>query len=243
MTGRARTNVCLVCALLFCLGLLTGLVMNRRAAGPSAAANADVLAAAGATSRDLQSVPLDQAIGDLASRSHKSIVVQWDVLETMGIDRTTPIRVTMEGVPFESALATVLALAEPTGELTFRETDGVVVISSGQYFALGAIIRIYNARDIIERLTNSYAGAPSTSEPSRAREEAVAQLITLIETGIDPISWTNSGGGAIREVGGLLMVTQSPKNQTLVRNFLNEIRAGSGPHTGGAVHLIQKKKQ
>lgn len=236
--------------LLFSAGLLTGLIIRRQPAPPVVFTEAAAPPREPLTELDLKSVPLEKVLDDLARRNHQSIVVHWDVLETMGVRRTTPIRARMDGVPFRQALAAVLAIAGPNGNLSFDMVDNVFVVSSSEYLTLGGVLRIYDIRDIIQRWTTSElvqisTGHSANADPSHTYAEWVDALTRLIEDTIAADSWKDNGGsiGSLREIAGLLVVTQTLENHRQLVVLLEELRAGKGPHIRDPLPFIPARQR
>jgi len=71
--------------------------------------------------------------------------------------------------------------------------------------------------------------APQPVGPQRS--DMADSLLVLIRETIDPTSWKDSGGeiGAMRELAGQLVVTQSRQNQEWIQKLLAEMRTQQGP--------------
>ncbi len=69
------------------------------------------------------------------------------------------------------------------------------------------------------------SGGASTDK-SATRKELVDALIKLIQDTVAADTWRDAGGtvGSIRELGGQLIVTQTPENQQLLQNLLEKLR-------------------
>jgi type II secretory pathway component GspD/PulD (secretin) len=67
-------------------------------------------------------------------------------------------------------------------------------------------------------------GGGQTTETTR--KDLVDQIIKLIESTVAPDTWRDSGGsvGAISELSGQLIVTQTPENQLALMALLNQLR-------------------
>lgn len=95
-------------------------------------------------------------------------------------------------------------------------------------------IIVYNVRDIIEA-----AIAVSDPRDPLTHQEVVDQLAKTVTDLVDPESWRDNGGnvGAIRELMGLLIVTQTPENQKKVKDTLTALRAASRMRGGSELLL------
>ena len=80
------------------------------------------------------------------------------------------------------------------------------------------------------------------------RQENIDMLIWLILEYVDADSWRDNGGslGAIRELGGLLIVNQLPENQKQVERVLRNLRKmraaidRGDPDRGKGIDLLKK---
>ena len=84
----------------------------------------------------------------------------------------------------------------------------------------------YPARPVEGRATTSPAGG---GDAPYTREQLVDMFLTLIRETVDPDSWRDNGGtlGAIREIQGQLIVTQSEENQRQLAELLRQLRETS----------------
>ncbi len=84
--------------------------------------------------------------------------------------------------------------------------------------------------------------------PTYTRQENIDMLTHLIEECVDPNSWRDNGGqiGAIKELGGLLLITQLPESQKQVESLLKNLRAmrtaidRGDPDRGRGIDLLKK---
>jgi hypothetical protein len=187
------------------------------------------------------SAPLEQVISDLARQYQQNVVVHWDMIERMGVPRTLPIRVRIEGVPFPAALESVLAVAnqtlpDPDRQLDSALRDNVYVVTSKEELIIGGVLRIYDIRDLPRLWLGTAVSTSPATQPENADyltwNEWVDQLVTFIERVIDPETWKNNGGwiGSSYEIGGLLVIVQTPENYERIARLLQELRTGRGPH-------------
>lgn len=59
-----------------------------------------------------------------------------------------------------------------------------------------------------------------------SRQELITNILELIRSTVDPTSWRENQGtiGSAREMGGMLVVTQTSENQRALQNLLNQLR-------------------
>lgn len=70
---------------------------------------------------------------------------------------------------------------------------------------------------------------PAT-KPTFSRQALVEEFMNLVQETIDPDSWREAGGdkGSMREIAGMLIVTQTEENQKQVQNILGQLRENEG---------------
>jgi hypothetical protein len=112
-----------------------------------------------------------------------------------------------------------------------------------------AVTRVYDIRDLIMALPDYpytgtigmppegvmlNAGNPEPERPvpttQRSRQERVDDVARLIEDTISPDSWRDNGGtiGSLREIGGLMVVTQTNENHQLLSQLFGQLREDTG---------------
>src|SRR6185312_2220532 len=105
-----------------------------------------------------------------------------------------------------------------------------------------ADIRVYDVRDLLGPIssyeaprvlatgpivTNQLFASPPNS-PSTSMQDAIEDLIRAIEDSVDMDSLRDNGGnvGSIRELGGRLVIAQTPRAHSRIAQFLRALRAG-----------------
>jgi hypothetical protein len=187
-------------------------------------------------------VSLESAIDDLRERSKANIVVNWAALKTVGVERSTVVRVRLWGVPLRLALWALFS-DDRDGHpaLDFDIEENVLTITNG--IRTHGDVKVYDVRDLVEvaiarrRAVESAAGRPPTSAstgsnpftepPSAAQieQEESEKLSNLIHDAVDPVSWSDYGGsGVIHSWSGRLMVRTSPMIHKHIEEFLQRVR-------------------
>lgn len=206
----------------------------------------------------LESTTLEHAIDTLSEATHMNIVVYWNDLEGLDIKRNAPINVHLWHVLLDRALDVVLTLAGADNASALRAVqDGTIVVASPERLRTRGpgSIRMYDIRDLIDMIRLEPEVAAAATRPSQGInrdtaspqgdnptfEEAAQELMKVIEDTVDADSWRDNGGsvGAIRELAGRLIITQTPTNHRKIVNLLRTLRAGgskegtdlSGPST------------
>src|SRR5207253_11250848 len=106
------------------------------------------------------------------------------------------------------------------------------------------VTRVYDIRDLIIQVPDfdnppqlgihadgvSAASRPSTapyrSNNSKTRQDLVHDVIVLITSSVDPLSWQGNTGtlGSVRELDGQLIITQTPANHERILSLLEQMR-------------------
>ena len=146
------------------------------------------------------------------------------------------------------------ASPDPLTGAAWNVTDGVLTISSREQINKQKAIVIYDIRDLIVEVpdyTNSYeldlqqalqqAGrqggggggqSPFTQqnqggeEQRRTLQERTQEILDIITTNVDTDGWKENGGdvGYIQQLGGLLIITNTPANHRSINGLLAKLR-------------------
>lgn len=192
---------------------------------------------------NLPGVPFVDAIDYLRDVSGTGIFVNWKSLETAGIDRKKPITVRLHNVRWSKVLNAVLDKAStPTARLVYIIDDGVISISTQKDLQRNTLTRVYDVRDLLPPQPGTPAAAypllsspasgsgsvsPAAASPgSPQRQAAVDHLVAALRQQVDPSSWRDNGGdiGAVRELAGQLIITQSAENHHATAAHLDRLR-------------------
>ncbi|MDP7636540.1 MAG: hypothetical protein QF577_03205 [Phycisphaerae bacterium] len=145
-----------------------------------------------------------------------------------------------------------LSAGEAGAGLGYVISEGVITISTKSDLAKRAITRVYDIRDMIVRIPmftgprmelNPTGGADDEGggegglfgddseegtgvEVEQTRKELIEAIKGLIKETIDPVSWRDAGGevGAIRELHGQLVVTQTAENHQALSELIGQLR-------------------
>ena len=152
-------------------------------------------------------------------RSHRH---RWDRLDELHVPRDVTVTVHVKNVSLAQTLRAVVHDLDSQGyhNVDFDACDGMIRISESQSLLRVTQTEFFNARPLLIRLN----GAASPSQPAgRDSAELADELISLILQNVDPVNWRANGGinGQIREIGGLLVVTQTPENLHSIQRLLN----------------------
>lgn len=169
----------------------------------------------------LDAVPFAQAIGKLADLAGTAILIDGDALDAAEFDRDTPVSVRGSGT-LGDLLGQALASCSASGPaVEFGLLDGCIVVTAGPLPAAFAFNRMYDVSDIVppDPLIVVLPDMPET------RQEAVEDLVRLIQDTVDPESWRENGGsGSIRQLfDRRLLIGQTWRNHEKVERLLREV--------------------
>lgn len=192
-------------------------------------------------------VPFTDVVDYLRDTTQANIFVNWTAIEGAGVDKNQPITVRLTNVKFSKVLEIILDSAGGgVTRLGYTIDDGVITISTQEDLAKNVATRTYDIRDLLVRIPDfpvpsvsisgggsgsssslfTGSGGNNGSENQVDREQLVEQITQLITDTIASDSWKANGGliGAIQELGGQLIVTQTPENQTSIARLLEQLR-------------------
>jgi len=144
------------------------------------------------------------------------LFVNWKALDAAGVRRDLPVSLNLRNVHASTALDLLLRVAAPEGpRLGWRIDQGVINVSTVEDLKKNVVIQVYDVRDLLPR-----------NAPPAERQRRVNALIKFLSDRIDPASWKTRGGnlGAMRELQGQLIVTQTPKNHRAMVDLLQGLR-------------------
>lgn len=151
---------------------------------------------------------------------------------------TRPLTLRLLNVPLRVALREVLRAASGPKPLGYGIDRDVIVVTPDSSRSLAT--RIYDVRDIAEEATveilpynpngMTNVGGFGPSFPATTSDVPIERLMNVIRHSIDEKSWKGAGGnsGAVRNLAGWLVITQTPENQMKIESLLNALRTGAG---------------
>lgn len=196
---------------------------NRHMAAASDDANSDDVLDRLIPDLNFDQVSLEDAFSQLAEATHANILVRWRDLSDAKIESSRRIRLHLWNVSLRTALRVILAEIDDsaTPQIGFTvDNDGVLDVCASHSISDHGVIRFYNIRDIVQ----STLTVPPPDGPTP--QECVDSIIKLITDSVSPDSWRDAGGsiGAIKEINGVLVVTQSVQSQKEIEALLSGLR-------------------
>lgn len=221
----------------------------------------------------LENATLQEAVILLQEKTHANIIVDVKALTDADYPLDKKVRLRLYDLELRTVLA-VLENAYTNGGigLGFRLREGVIRIAplSALTVEESMTLRVYDVHDLVDRFLTPNdlqaaelravgvvgpfsPGQPTTQGatltlPDITRQENVDMLVRLLQECVDYESWRENGkgGGAIRELGGLLVVNQLPENQKKVERLLANLRKmraaidRGDPDRGKGIDLLKK---
>ena len=192
---------------------------------------------------NLESATLESAIESIRQSTRANIIVYWNDLAAAGVHRDAPVKLHLWDVTLDGALGAVLAVSggSPPGMRAVQ--DGMIVIAAPERLRDGSnAVHVYDVRDLVESyreeshpsLQSVQSRGPQTAQRADAAgdvptfQETMDNITRLIEDLVDTDSWKDNGGsiGTIRELGGRLVIGQTPAAHRQIAALLDTLRAG-----------------
>jgi hypothetical protein len=165
-----------------------------------------------------------------------NIVVEWNVMEGLGVDREMPITLELKNVPLYKVLNLVLKQAGADVPLGYRGEDNILTITLEEELNApkNFVIRTYQVTDLVRTFIN-FDNAPSIrlsnlqqttsggggsasnlfsddddDEETEELEERVQAIIDMLVETVEPESWSQNGGqGTATAVRDVIIVNNS----------------------------------
>lgn len=188
--------------------------------------------AAGAV--DFQNVALGDVFQSFRERTGLNLAIDWNAIQTLGVDKTTPVTMTAHGLTAGKTLALILDSAAPNHALTYYVDHGIVHITTQAVADQDMITRVFPIEDLLvqhEDFTQipfidvanqttatvgggstqspiQSAGQPNPQEVQAQRQKTIDSIISAITSSVRPEIWKQNGGTAsITYFNGNLIVT------------------------------------
>ena len=200
---------------------------------------------------NLQDNPLESALAFIAQQSQVDIDVEWETLETLGIDRNTPVTLRLAGsVNASTALDRLLAKASPDdfNAADWGILDGLLTITSAESLLDKTAVGIYDINDLLHEVPD-YPDVPELDLQQALQsgqggggqspfqdqgdneieetplEDRINEIIEIIENNIEEDRGFLEGRWTITPYRGLLIVRATPKAHRQIGGLLDKLRA------------------
>jgi len=190
----------------------------------------------------VQQQPFSDVVNLLRRETGANIVVNWNALANAGVQKQTPISLTLANVPFKKVLSLVLQQAAGSGgtPLGYSIDQGVITISTRSELAQQTDIKLYDISDLLVQAPN-FNNAP-TFNLSSATQNSTSQVSSQGGGGIGNIG----GGGSIfqQSGGGGQGQQQGKSRKAMVREITslieNTVDRNSWVDNGGSTGTIRE---
>lgn len=191
---------------------------------------------------------LEDVLNFVATVTNLNVDVDWESLADIGVERDTLVTLNLQPLPARVVLDRVLEKVSPDAfsRAGWAVNDGVLVIASEDALRKNTFIVIYDVQDLLFQVP-SFREVPDldlgaiqeggggggqqqqveTEEGvSLTREELLQRIIEIIQSNVDADGWRDNGGdtGAIQELNGNLIVTNTAKNHRQISGLLRQLR-------------------
>ncbi len=195
---------------------------------------------------DFKNQPLADVVQFFREVSGTNFHVNWTALTAGGIDRSTQVNLNLSDVTVETALQLVLNDLGSQTKLGYVVKEGVVTISTKDDLAKTPVARVYDIRDLLVRVptfsspgvdfgncggTNNTSCSSNGCNTSNENEcwvsktDMVNALMNTVTSTIDRDSWQPTGTvGSIRELQGLMIISQTLENHQHVADLIAQLR-------------------
>ncbi len=178
---------------------------------------------------DFDRIALSDAMDFLRDACGLNLHVDWRSLETAGVKKDCPVNVHLRHVRLTKTLDVILDDAGGVNPLGWYVEDGVVRITSSETLRDRTRLRMYDLSDLLlsGRASQEPPGGVAPFEDMFAEPscpQLVEQLTDAITRTIAPDSWADSTRIGIRELHGVLIVTQEQRNHLAIVDFLDRLR-------------------
>jgi hypothetical protein len=162
---------------------------------------------------------VEEAIQVIARTAPCNISVNWRSLEAAGAGREAlvpPAYGPYRNITVRQALSHLWKGKDLA--IGFSVQDNVIVIDTQDNLAKDTLTLIYNVRDLLAAMVSSKEYATD--------QESADALSKMLTDFISSDSWRDNGGnvGSVREMMGLLIITQTPDNHRKIEALLDLLR-------------------
>ena len=185
-------------------------------------------------------IPFENVIDLLRNQTGLNIVVNWSALAAAGVEKTSPVSLTLRDVPFKKVLQIVLQQVQGGGstQLGYSVDQGVITISTNDQLAQQKVVRVYDIQDLLVK-------APNFSNfPQFNLQSATQNTNTSVSSG-SAGSANNQGnlfGGGAGGAGSAQSTTTSKKAMVreITKLIENTVDRNTWVDNGGTVGTIRE---
>lgn len=175
---------------------------------------------------------LERVINFLRDSSGTNIVVDWKVLEGVGVTKDTPISIQVKELPMQKMLQLVLDQASPNTHLVFNIDSNVLQVTTQDEADKNMITKVYIVDDLV--MVANMIPAPQLN-----LQNVGSNTGTVSGSGGGGFGGSAGGGGIFNQTGSQAQnkQTQDQKGQELVDLVTSVIRPNIWSTNGGTASI------
>lgn len=185
--------------------------------------------------------PFSSVVHLLRQQTGANIVVNWNALANAGVQKNTPISLTLRDVPFEKVLSLVLQQAQGSGgtQLGYSISGGVLTISTNDQLAQVKTTRVFDIQDLLVQAPNFTAPAFNLQNQS---SNSGVQVSSGSSGGANSSNSSNlfSGSGSGQGSGQPVGKTRAQMVTEITQLIENTVARNSWIDNGGTVGSIRE---
>ena len=185
--------------------------------------------------------PFSSVVHLLRQQTGANIVVNWNALANAGVQKNTPISLTLRDVPFEKVLSLVLQQAQGSGgtQLGYSISGGVLTISTNDQLAQVKTTRVFDIQDLLVQAPNFTAPAFNLQNQS---SNSGVQISSGSAGGANSSNSSNlfSGSGSGQGSGQPVGKTRAQMVTEITQLIENTVARSSWIDNGGTVGSIRE---
>jgi len=190
---------------------------------------------------------LEDVLNFIETVTNLNVDVDWGSLADIGVEPDTLVTLNLQPLPARVVLDRVLEKVSPDAfsRAGWAVNDGVLVVASEEALRKNTFIVIYDVQDLLFQVP-SFREVPDldlgsiqegggggqqqqveTEEGlSLTRDELLQRIIEILQQNVDADGWRDNGGdtGAIQELNGNLIITNTAKNHRQISGLLRQLR-------------------
>ncbi len=185
-------------------------------------------------------IPFENVIDLLRNQTGLNIVVNWSALAAAGVEKTSPVSLTLRDVPFKKVLQIVLQQVQGGGstQLGYSVDQGVITISTNDQLAQQKVVRVYDIQDLLVK-------APNFSNFPQFNLQSATQNTNTTATSGSAGTANNQGnlfGGGGNGAGSAQSTTTSKKAMVreITKLIENTVDRNTWVDNGGTVGTIRE---
>ncbi|MGC8624461.1 MAG: hypothetical protein ACP5VQ_04270 [Phycisphaerae bacterium] len=185
--------------------------------------------------------PFSSVVHLLRRQTGANIVVNWNALANAGVQKNTPISLTLRDVPFEKVLSLVLQQAQGSGgtQLGYSISGGVLTISTNDQLAQVKTTRVFDIQDLLVQAPNFTSPAFNLQNQS---SNSGVQISSGSSGGANSSSSSNlfSGSGTGQGSGQPAGKTRAQMVTEITQLIENTVARSSWIDNGGTVGSVRE---